>query len=293
MKVYGDAAQNTLLCLAPHEEKAEVLAKFNFPEDREDNRADHRATRFESHDGFDFMALDIPCLPNLLDKPTHIELYFTGGKLAIFCPPGFEAAALLEQEYQRHEVEPPTPAHCLYLFFFHLIAAYPAFLETLEDEISQLEDDTMSDPPHGSSARISGVRKRLLALKRYFDSLYDLLEDFEENQNEFLTKDELRYFHMHTNRADRLTRAVANLRDYITQVHEAYQNQLDINLNKTMKFFTVISTICLPLSLVAAWYGMNFNMPEYQSEWAYPFLIVLCLVVGVVTVAYFKKRKWF
>ena len=61
--------------------------------------------------------------------------------------------------------------------------------------------------------------------------------------------------------------SVLNLRDYLSQVREAYQSQIDINLNNVMKIFTVITAIFLPLSLIAGWYGMNFNMPEYQSPY--------------------------
>ena len=68
---------------------------------------------------------------------------------------------------------------------------------------------------------------------------------------------------------------------------------MDIRLNTTMKVFTVVTTIFLPLTVIAGWYGMNFQMPEY--EWKYGYLIVIlasvaCVVAGI---AFFKKNKWF
>ena len=76
-------------------------------------------------------------------------------------------------------------------------------------------------------------------------------------------------------RVDRLFHSVLNLQDYVTEVREAYQAQVDINLNQLMKLFTVITTICLPLTLIAGWYGMNFPMPEYTSSIGYPMVIAL------------------
>ena len=73
---------------------------------------------------------------------------------------------------------------------------------------------------------------------------------------------------------------VLNLRDYVTQVREAYQAQIDINLNKVMKIFTVITSIFLPLTLIVGWYGMNLKMPEYSWVYGYPFVIGLIVVTA-------------
>ncbi len=98
---------------------------------------------------------------------------------------------------------------------------------------------------------------------------------------------------MHTSRADRLLHNVINLRDYVTQVREAYQNQLDISLNKTMKLFTVITTIFLPLTLIVGWYGMNLQMPEYSWAFGYPIVVGISLLVIGGCILFFKRKKWF
>jgi magnesium transporter len=46
-----------------------------------------------------------------------------------------------------------------------------------------------------------------------------------------------------------------NLRDYVTQVREAYQAELDISLNNIMKIFTVITAFFSPLTLLVGWYA--------------------------------------
>ena len=49
----------------------------------------------------------------------------------------------------------------------------------------------------------------------------------------------------------------------------------------------------MPLTLIAGWYGMNFRyMPELEGRWSYPVLIVVSLMIVVVSLAFFKKRKW-
>ena len=41
-----------------------------------------------------------------------------------------------------------------------------------------------------------------------------------------------------------------------------YQAQIDIEQNNLMKFFTVVTSIFAPLTLITGWYGMNLKLPE-------------------------------
>lgn len=100
-------------------------------------------------------------------------------------------------------------------------------------------------------------------------------------------------FRIVKNRVNRLYSSVINLRDYVSQVREAYQAQVDISQNNLMKIFTVVTSIFLPLSLIVGWYGMNFNMPEFSWKNGYIFVISLSFMVFCTCIILFKKKKWF
>ena len=49
----------------------------------------------------------------------------------------------------------------------------------------------------------------------------------------------------------------------------------------------------MPLTLIAGWYGMNFQyMPELEWRFAYPAVFVLSVVIVVLCVVWFRKKKW-
>ena len=62
----------------------------------------------------------------------------------------------------------------------------------------------------------------------------------------------------------------------------------------TAKILTIVTTVFLPLSLIAGWYGMNFvNMPELQSANGYRIVCIASALCVVLELLIFKWKKWF
>ncbi|KPK56990.1 MAG: magnesium transporter, partial [Gammaproteobacteria bacterium SG8_31] len=71
-------------------------------------------------------------------------------------------------------------------------------------------------------------------------------------------------------------------------------------LNDVMKVLTIIATIFIPLSFFTGLYGMNFNtdispwnMPELNTRYGYPALLLLLVGVASGMLVFFKRRGWF
>jgi magnesium transporter len=68
---------------------------------------------------------------------------------------------------------------------------------------------------------------------------------------------------------------------------------VDIEQNRVIKIFTVVTVIFMPPTVIASAYGMNFKfMPELEKVWGYPFALVLMLLSSVMTLLFFKRKKW-
>jgi magnesium transporter len=91
----------------------------------------------------------------------------------------------------------------------------------------------------------------------------------------------------------RLLDIVNSLRDYSVQTRDLYQSQLAVRQNNTVTVLTVVTTIFMPLTLIVGWYGMNFKyMPELESPLGYPLVIAVSIAIIVVSLIYFKYKKW-
>ena len=45
--------------------------------------------------------------------------------------------------------------------------------------------------------------------------------------------------------------------------------------------------------MIVGWYGMNFKyMPELEWKGSYPVVIALSILIVVISLIFFKKKKW-
>jgi len=79
----------------------------------------------------------------------------------------------------------------------------------------------------------------------------------------------------------------------LDNIQELFSSQINIQQNKIIKLFTVVTVAMMPPTLIATVYGMNFkHMPELDWDYAYPFVLLMMIISTIVPIIYFKKKKW-
>lgn len=74
---------------------------------------------------------------------------------------------------------------------------------------------------------------------------------------------------------------------------QAAMGFINIEQNRIMKMFSVVSVMFMPATLVASTYGMNFEiMPELKFEYGYPMALGLMVCAATVPYIYFKRKGW-
>ena len=187
----------------------------------------------------------------------------------------------------------PSLERFIYDFLEQIVSRDQIILERVDKELDTIESNILDGEEKDPSQRVSRVRSDLRDLRIHYEQLLDLGQELEENENDFFNEDNTRYFHLFTQRVSRLHDLTASLREYSIQIRDLYQSQLDIKQNRIMALLTIITSIFMPLTLIAGWYGMNFKyMPELEYKWAYPAVIAFSVAIVIVSLIFFKKKKW-
>lgn len=170
-------------------------------------------------------------------------------------------------------------------FFMILMEDDILYLASLEREIADLEEIILQGDAAHFNYRMLAIKKEISRLYCYYSQMADASE---------LLSGEKKGCGNFSERVKRLQSEVVSLREYAMQVQDVYQAEISIHQNNVMKFLTVVTTICLPLTLIAGWYGMNFyNMPELSWQYGYPVVSGISLLVVIVCLWFFKKKKFF
>ena len=83
-------------------------------------------------------------------------------------------------------------------------------------------------------------------------------------------------------------------REVLYDAVDIYHSAMSTRLNDIMAVLTVFSVVFIPLSFIAGLYGMNFvNMPELKSPYGYFIVLGVMLVIAIIMLFYFRKKKWF
>ena len=250
---------------------------------------DDRTESFESHRNYTLFVFPLYDIHRAGMAANQIIVYLDHEDLFLLCEGrrGYEIVETLFQKQATNEC-------ALWSFFQNLLKNDMDNLEDLECEVADAEMAAMVRFQDNYSRKIIAYRKELLRLKRYYEQMDTIMDSLLLNENRLLSEEGMTHFTILANRTTRYLQSVLNLRDYVTQMREAYQAQIDIEQNNLMRLFTVITTVFQPLTLMAGWYGMNFtNMPELHWKYAYVVFIAASVFVCITLLTIFKKKRWF
>lgn len=187
----------------------------------------------------------------------------------------------------------PSLERFLYDFLNYIIKDDLKLLKSYERELDNMEIAILNEDSALTSERVYEIRSDIRDLRNHYEELIDIAQVFEANENKFFLQDNLRYFNIYLNRLDRLYETASSIRDYTMQIRDLYKMHLDIKQNNIITILTIVTTIFMPLTLIVGWYGMNFKyMPELEYAWAYPTVFLVSLMILVVGILYFKRKKW-
>lgn len=184
------------------------------------------------------------------------------------------------------------PMALLLLLFEMLIDGDVIYLGQQEEKLAGMEEGLLRCLPENFHQTIIACRKEFQEYHVYYEQLVNIGEQMQSQIGIVLEDEERRAWQCYGNRVLRLHDYVETLREYLVQIRELYQSLMDVQQNKVMSILTVVTTIFLPLTLIAGWYGMNFPyMPEFGWEYAYPAVICVSVLIIILEILYFRKKK--
>jgi magnesium transporter len=74
---------------------------------------------------------------------------------------------------------------------------------------------------------------------------------------------------------------------------EAYASIISNNMNVFIHRLTLVTITLMVPTLVASFFGMNVNLPFANARYAFLFILIISLVIGISLVWFFRRRNIF
>jgi len=183
--------------------------------------------------------------------------------------------------------------YLVYALIDAIIDNYFIIIEKLGEKIENLEDKVSSRPKPANLRVIHRLKRDLIFLRKSVWPLREVISILERGESSLIlesTNVYLRDIYGHT---IQVMDTVETLRDMTSGMLEIYLSSVSNRMNEIMKMLTIVATIFIPLTFITGIYGMNFRyMPEIKWFWGYPIVLLGMLIIGIVMLIYFKRKKW-
>ncbi len=188
--------------------------------------------------------------------------------------------------------------HILYKLTDELIVDYMQVVETLDEEIELVEDSVMEKPTNEIVQRIFTLKRATLHLRRVLSPLREVLNKLARDDYAVIDAKDRVYFRDVYDHLVRLHDISESLRDLVGGVLDTYLSVINNRMNEIMKTLTLITTLFMPISFVAGFFGMNFFQP-ISSAWVPwtsnpAFIVMMIIVVGTPfgMFVWMRRRRW-
>ena len=166
-------------------------------------------------------------------------------------------------------------------------------LESIDDEIEDIEEEVTKKPSPEMLSRILGLKRKMVMLKKVAFPQREKVSFLTKNDYRFISDAAKPYFRDIYDHAIRVHDTIENYREAIGNTFDVYMSSLSNSMNEVMKMLSIIATIALPLTVISGIYGTNFSILPGQN-FAYGFWVMILAMAAlcVVMLFYFRKKSW-
>lgn len=187
--------------------------------------------------------------------------------------------------------------HILYRIADEVVGSYMPVVDELDLEIDKVEDQLFDRPEADILVKIFGLKRAALHLRRILGPQREVLDKLARDEYQVIDDRARIYFRDVYDHLVRLYDISENVRDLVSGTLDTYLSVTNNRMNDVMKTLTVITTLFMPLSFVAGFFGMNFFIPEvplasWMSHGVFFLVLVGMLILPIAMFFWIHRRGW-
>ncbi len=167
-------------------------------------------------------------------------------------------------------------------------------LESLEDNVTVIEQKIFSGHEREMVLTISSVSRELLNQKRALGTHKEVLESLEQVGVSLFGEAFGNYFRAVSAFHFRVYHHAIALSETVAELRKTNDSLLTTRQNEVMKTLTIMAFVTFPLTLIASIFGMNTHyLPIVGAPGDFWIIIGVMFALTAAFFLYFKRKRWF
>lgn len=184
--------------------------------------------------------------------------------------------------------------YLLYLLIDAVLKGYQKVLSDVQQNIDDTQVIIYKNYDESFFKKIEDYQTELKVLKKSLSPLRDQLIKLSNSRTRFIDDANLPYFNDLKDQILYLFDEIEQEKSDLESMTNQYFAVLSQRSNEVMQFLTIIAAMFIPLTFIAGVYGMNFkHMPELDTEYGYYVVWSVMIIITILLILYFKKKRWF
>lgn len=199
-------------------------------------------------------------------------------------------AALMKEDTHMKE---KTAGHLLFYILIALFKATIKELETVDKEITAMENRLFLKRHKATVEDISRLRREILDFRRAVQPQESVLTSLKEQGKDFFGKDIVPYFNILVGEHLRIWHLLENHKETIEALQETNESLISMRTSEITKNLTIMAFITFPLTLFASLFGMNTVMSPIVGR-PYDFWIIVGIMIAAIISMFLfvRYKKW-
>ena len=174
-----------------------------------------------------------------------------------------------------------------------IVDNYFLVLENIGEKIEDLQEEVLEEPDPTSLKTIQDTKREMIFLRKSVWPLRETISGLIRAESPIISEAIGPYLGDVYDHTIQVIDTIETYRDILSGTLDIYLSSLSNKMNEVMKVLTIIATIFIPLTFIAGVYGMNFKyMPELEWRWGYLGVWTVFLVLGILMLIGFRRKKW-
>lgn len=185
-----------------------------------------------------------------------------------------------------------TPAHLLYSLIEILLNSCFPRLNHINQKLDYIETQVFAEKEKEMVFEISVLKRDILNFRRTLKPQRSILESIIQKDHPFIPLETKIYFQDLIGTNIRLWNLLESQKETIEALEATNNSLLSNKLDLTMKVLTIFSAVLLPMTVYSNMLAMSAQIPFGQSPNAFWIHAGLMVLLSIVTITIFRRKKW-